>query len=440
VADTLAPPGPAEAAVGADHPGPDVPWHARLLVVSLVLGIFSGHWGLMGVPLPLDRLALGAALALFLLSCTRRRPEPWRIGGVHVLMVVSVLGITASASFAGTLWVRSSQFAMLDRVVLPYLVFVFAPLALATPPSRRLLVRALTVTGAYVAVVTVVSMTGPDWLLFPRYLADPQVGIAHDRGRGPSAESVGTGLLLIVCGAAAVINAVRSRGVIRVLSGATGGLCAAAAFLTLTRSIWVSMVAVVLAVVVMFPGLRRRVPALVASVVLVVGAVLVLVPGLGQAATDRLGNERSLEDRAYTNDAAIGMVVHHPLTGVGWGRFVAMSPDYLFQHDTGPLTNVDIEVHNVFLSRAAELGVPGAALFAVIVLLGPVRAVVTRQVARPAEDGTDVHVLATVAVVTWGVTSMVTGLSFAFANLLVWALAGLAFALRVGPTPTEEPQ
>jgi O-antigen ligase len=432
MADTLAPAGSAHIAQQVDL-GRQAPAHARLLVAAIVLGIYSGHWGLMGVPVPLDRLAMAGAVALLVVWWARGRPLDWGFDPVHILMLLSVLGILVSASAAGTLGDPSSQFALLDRVVMPYLAFFLAPVALAGDRSRRLLVQALTATGAYVAITTIVSVTGPDWLLFPRYLADPSVGIAHDRGRGPSAESVGTGLLLVVCGAAAVINAVRTRGSARAASTATAALCTAAAFLTLTRSIWVSMVAVVIAVVVMFPEVRRRLPALVAALALVLGAALTLVPGLGSTALDRLGTERTLEDRAYTNEAAIGMVIHHPLTGVGWGRFVAESPDYIFQHDTGPLTNVDIEVHNVFLSRASELGVPAALLFAAIVLLGPVRAVVRRGDAPAAETGTDIRALGTVAVVAWLVLSMVTGLSFAFANLLVWALAGLALGVRGVP-------
>lgn len=417
-----------------------VPAHSWLLVVSLALGVFSGHWGLMGVPVPLDRVALGGATVCLVTWWVRGRPVHWSVRPVHGLMVLSVVAILASASFAGTLGVRSSQFALLDRVVMPYLMFFLAPVALAGAQSRRLLVHVLTATGAYVAVVTIVSITGPDWLLWPRYLADPSIGIAHDRGRGPSAEAVGTGLMLIVCGAAAVLDAVRSTGRTRVACGVVAGLCAAGAFLTLTRSIWVSMLAVLVAVAVMFPELRRRLPALVAAVAVMVGAVLLLVPGLGASATDRLGNERSLQDRAYTNDAALRMVVERPLTGVGWGRFVEESPDYVFQSDTGPLTNVDIEVHNVLLSRASELGVPGAALFVLIVLLGPVAAVLARRGVRlrdVPDDLTDVHVLATVAVVSWVVVSMFTGLSFAFANLLAWALAGLSFGLRVAPQDAD---
>jgi O-antigen ligase len=40
-----------------------------------------------------------------------------------------------------------------------------------------------------------------------------------------------------------------------------------------------------------------------------------------------------------------------------------VSPDYMLQQPGYPITGLDIEVHNVFLSHAAELGIPGLLLW-----------------------------------------------------------------------------
>jgi O-antigen ligase len=52
-----------------------------------------------------------------------------------------------------------------------------------------------------------------------------------------------------------------------------------------------------------------------------------------------------------------------PLFGVGWENFMNVSPDYMLQQPGYPITGLDIEVHNVFLSHAAELGIPGLLLW-----------------------------------------------------------------------------
>ena len=413
-----------------DHPGADrVPAAAWLFIAALVLGIFSGHWWLLGIPVPLDRVALAGSFALLGMAWLRGTTPATRVAPVHVAMALAVALCVASAAWAGTLVDRQSLFALLDRVMLPYVGFVVAPLVLSTPLARRRLVQALTVTGLYVSLTAVISVWGPEALLWPRYLADPAVGIAHSRARGPSAEAVGTGLLVITCGAAAALNAVRTTGLQRVVSALTVGICIVAGFLSLTRSIWGGMILVVLAISLVVPQARRRILGLLGGAVVLVGLVIVLVPGVGTSALDRFSTERSLEDRAYTNEAAIRMMVDRPLTGVGWGQFVHESPAYLVQHDTAPLTNVGIEVHNVFLSRGAEMGMPGLLLALVVVLLGPLRGLLPRRrsLLSSASDVLDMRVLATAAVVSWLAASLVTGLSFSFANLLTWVLSGLAF-------------
>jgi putative inorganic carbon (HCO3(-)) transporter len=426
---------PAVSPAGGEASRESLPAHGWLLIAAIVLGVFSGHWGLMGVPVPLDRLALAGSFACFGWWWLRGGEARLRPAPVHVAMVATVLLCLVSAFLFGTMTQPDSLFALLDRVVMPYVAFVFAPLALATPLSRRRLVQALTWTGLYVGLTATLSVWGPESLLFPRYLADPSVGIAHGRARGPSAEAVGTGLLVVTCGVAAAINAQHSRGFQKVGSAVTVVVCTIAGFLSLTRSIWLAMLLVLLSCALVLPAARGRVLACGAAVAALVAVVLLLVPGVGNAALDRLGTERSLEDRAYTNEAAVRMAVENPLTGVGWGRFRAASSDYIFQHDTAPLTNVGIEVHNVFLSRAAELGVPGLALTAAVVLLGPVRGLGRPP---PTRDGSATRVLALAAVVSWLSTSLVTGLSFAFANLLAWAVAGLAFHQVSHPEPVVD--
>jgi putative inorganic carbon (hco3(-)) transporter len=84
---------------------------------------------------------------------------------------------------------------------------------------------------------------------------------------------------------------------------------------------------------------------------------------------------------------------------------------------------VHIEAHNVFLARAAELGVPGLLLWAVLVLMGPLRLLVARI-----HSAVGVYVVAGGSAAAWFVALMAAPLSQRLPNYLVWLLAGVALA------------
>jgi putative inorganic carbon (hco3(-)) transporter len=150
------------------------------------------------------------------------------------------------------------------------------------------------------------------------------------------------------------------------------------------------------------------------------------VPGLHEDAASRAASSRSLEDRANTDAAALRVVEEHPLTGVGWMRFIDVSEDYVRQSDDIPLTNIHIEVHNVVLGRAAELGLPGAALWVLCLLAGPVAAAL-----RPLSRSSDVEgwrLVLIAALTCWLVAIMVSPVPYPLPNDLVWLLGGLVAA------------
>jgi O-antigen ligase len=68
-------------------------------------------------------------------------------------------------------------------------------------------------------------------------------------------------------------------------------------------------------------------------------------------------------DRQNTDLAALRILNEKPLFGVGWENFSNVSTDYMLQQPTYPITGEGLEVHNVFLSHAAELGIPGLLLW-----------------------------------------------------------------------------
>jgi O-antigen ligase len=242
------------------------------------------------------------------------------------------------------------------------------------------------------------------------------------------------GLVMITAAIAAVVTMQRLRRWWRALAVVTATSCGLGALLTMTRSVWVGAVLALLVVGVAHRPLRRLLPGLVAVIALAIAATLLAVPDLHDGVTERAETSRSLQDRQNTNAAALRIVEERPLTGVGWMRFIEESPEYVRQSDFYPITNIRIEVHNVFIGRAAELGLPGGLLWILCVLAGPV-AVGLRRIRG--DDELETWRLILLGTVTaWGVAAMSSPLPYPLPNLLLWLLTGIAMSTRlIRPTP-----
>ena len=154
---------------------------AYTLSAAIFLTPFAGNWPQLGVPGPLspDRLLLAGATAAVLLRAPPVADRPrLQITGAHwVLALAAVYGF-ASAFLADTLFERDAFFKLVDAFgVMPFLLFLVAPLAFRTPRQRHVLLVTLVVLGAYLALTVLFEMAKLDALVFPKYILDPNYGI-----------------------------------------------------------------------------------------------------------------------------------------------------------------------------------------------------------------------------------------------------------------------
>lgn len=391
------------------------------------------------MPLPVDRLVLVASIACYLGSRggAERLVDLLRRQMLRVAVFVLLGGwAVASALAVGTLFERDSAFALADRLLVPLLLFLYTPLVVRSARDVRLLLAGLTCFGAYLGFTAVMAAVGPAAGVFPRYINDASLGLAFGRARGPSIEAVGTGVNLLVFGAAAGLLAAHQRGPRRALAVLVAALCFTGAFLTYTRSVWLGALLCVVLAAVKFARFRTGILGSAAGVAVLVAGTLLLVPGVLSSATGRASFARSVLDRQYTNEAALRMVGDHPLTGVGWGRFLDRVTSYVWQYDLVPITNVRIEAHNIFLSRAAELGIPGLILLVICVASGPVYVMFARQATDRLTS--EVQLLAVVAACAWFAAAMLTPMSYPLPNAMAWGLAGLAIVRRADGALRDE--
>lgn len=398
-------------------------WAARLVVIGLGFAVLSGESYRLGFPVAPDRLLLPAGIALFFMSGGLRdagRPV-WRT--VHTLMLAMVLWTVWSALEHGTLTTDLGSFALLDRIVIPFALFVMAPLLFGDTTSRQFLAKVLVVLAIYLGLLAIVETFGPDSLVFPRYILDPTAGLLPERARGPGVSPENNGMVLAAAlFVAGTVGLRQFRGPWRWAAAVAVPLAAIGVVLCLTRSVWLGTLLGAIAVVWLSPALRRRWPAIVAGTAVAAGAVLLAVPGLGDTLTERLTTERSVYDRQNTNDAALSMIAAHPVDGVGWNRFIELNVDWVRQADTYPVTNVAIEVHNVVLSRGAELGLIGAALWLGAIVAGPGLALIS--VPRD-EELADWRLVFVGYACLWGTAIMVSPVPYPLPNDLLWLLAGM---------------
>jgi putative inorganic carbon (HCO3(-)) transporter len=361
-------------------------WHvdpAYTFSAAIVLTPFAGNWPELGIPGPAspDRLLLAGAILAVMLRAPAVADRPrLRITGAHWFLALAVAYALISAFFAGTLFERDPFLKIVDAFgIMPFLAFLTAPLAFRTPEQRRVLLVALVALGAYLGLTTLFEMIKLDALVWPKYIIDPNYGIHGGRGRGPFVDAVANGLALFTCAAACGIAVAtwRDRGA-RAIAIAVGLLCIAGTFISLERSVWIGALLGTAIAMLAIRGLRRYLLPVVASFAVVIATMLAVVPGLSATVHDRLHNNMTIWDRQNLTRAAVNMLEVRPLFGFGWSRFQSDSADYFQQAFDYPLTATTAGVHNTPLTYAVELGLVGATLWLLGLLLGVGGALSTR--------------------------------------------------------------
>jgi O-antigen ligase len=408
---------------------------AYTLSAAMLLTPFAGNWPRLGVPGPLspDRLLLaGGILALLLRAPPVRHRPKLQISAIHWVLAVAALYALGSALVVGTWSDREALFKIIDAFgVMPFLLFLVAPLAFATPRQRELLLLTFVALGAYLSLVTIFETAKLDALVWPKYILDPTYGIHQGRGRGPFVDAVANGLALYTCAVACAIAVTAWRSPLsRASAVLVGLLCVVGAFLSLERSVWIGVVLGTVVAMLAARGLRRYLVPVALGVALAVSASLVLIPGLARRAQERATNSSTVWDRKNLARAATNMIEAKPLFGFGWSRFTADSPDYFQQAFDYPLTATDAGLHNTPLTYAVDLGLVGATLWFVGVIFGIGTALTTRG--PPELRAWRVGLLA-IALASLVVSNSVP--PTAWLNRSIWLFAGVVYSARyVWPT------
>lgn len=397
-------------------------------LAGLVLVMFSGYSRYLHLPISLDRFLFPLAVLLVLTSAAVRRID---VRPIHVLM--GCLGAWAVISMV--VWHNTDAeagFALLDRMLIPFVLFTVASAIFSTTRRRDLLLITVSAIGVYLGVTALLELAAPS-LVVPSYIVDLRRGAEITRAGGPFRLPDAMGTASLLCALGGVGLALRRQGWTALgVAGFAGGMIGAV--LCLSRGVWLATGVTLALALVLLPTLRRLLPLVAAAGVAGAAFLVAAVPGIVDSIVGRSGAAGPVHDRLASNEAAFRLLTELPLTGIGWQRFYPHGAEWVRQSDAYPMNVVTIELHNVVLARAAELGIPAALVF--VAILG----LVLREGLRPARGEELIwRRLAVLALVAWVISGMFAPMTIPFPNYLMWLLAGVGTGTLLRRAAGEPP-
>src|SRR5690242_12787293 len=338
-----------------------------------------------------------------------------------------VLGLTvlALASVAGQSFDQEGWSLLASKLVVPFAMFHIAALIFTSEARLRQFEIYCLVVLAYLTFTAIAFLSEAHALIFPRFILNPDLGIHVDRARGPLLQAVANGVSLIVLGLVALHSYIRGkmrRTALAVLLAAVP----IAILATLTRAVWLSFAAALLAVALLFWRARSR-RLFLAIFIVAISALALLFSSeqLRSTLDDRLNEEGPIEFRQAVYSGAWEMFLERPL--LGWG-FHQMQ-DELPRHVTGYHEKI-LYAHNTYLELLAEQGAVGFGLYAWLMWeLWSLR----RTVMPEHEEGflnRHIHRLWPIILGVYWLNAAVVVMSYQFVNALIFSMAGMLVAQR----------
>lgn len=351
---------------------------AVLLFLLLNSAFGSLFWQQQVGPLPLtlDRIALIGLLALFAIHLRWGRTDPKPLGPADWLLI-AFLAVLAFSTFTHD-WKTAPPpegVAPLWRLVIGYLgpavIYWIGRRMKFGPRQSKEFLAALTLFGIYLSVTAILEITHQWSLVFPRTIADPNVGLHYGRARGPMLHAVPFGFYVGACLVAACIWLSRAGRAGILALAALVPLFLAATYFSYTRSVWIGVaLGVGLILALTLQGAWRTT---------ILGAAVCASALVGVRYWDKFiafereysaaGTEQSAGLRKIFAYVSWQMFLDHPLLGCGFGQFYVEKLPYLSDRST----ELELESirplihHNMPLNLLSETGLIGLSLFSALV-------------------------------------------------------------------------
>ena len=333
---------------------------------------------LAGLSWTSDRLILLATLLGFVLAWKRGNTQILPLDVVDYLAILFFLWLLARTLTQPWGSVAPEQPHTLMHLIngygVPLLIYALIRSTKINYQQLKPIFWIALLTGIYLSLTAVFEVTKVWSLVFPKFIADPTLGIHFGRARGPMLQSVRLGICLLVCLAMVMVFTVWRNPLKRshlLLGTLTVPLFLLALLLTYTRSIWMGLISVAgLLVLMCLQGMPRRVLVVGGLMAGVVGGI-VLGPHL--VAFKREYSAAETRESTYMRAAfayvSLEMIKQRPVAGYGFNQFNIANREFLSDRST------DIRVesirgyvhHNSYLSLIVDLGIVGFTLYALLI-------------------------------------------------------------------------
>ncbi len=313
-------------------------------------------------PVRPDRILFVVLLGHCFYSYSRGQLNRLSFGKTELCMLVFTFVANLSLFLAGTNVTsgvgKNTQLLQVANLSLyPFITYFVAKHIPYSSQGVRRILKTLVLIGSYLGATAIFERYGLDAFIWPRYIADPSVGIHFGRARGPFLNSVFLGLNLIFCMAAMLITweAVKSSWRKILVVAIVADMLAI--YFTNTRGTWIGL-GIVFLTTLFFPvRMRRLITTLMclAALAFVFGNASQFSLAKGTLFSKR---QNTVLDREVNFKVAWIMGSENPIFGIGWGRMGSEWNKYYDEAGAPEFGGWDGN-HNEWLGVFAQLGLVG---------------------------------------------------------------------------------
>jgi O-antigen ligase len=325
-----------------------------LVLVSMMmrLTLFADVRGLPDITL--DRLVWPVVVLMFFVKWrrgeTERLPLDWIECALLSLVIVVVMSIRVSDNYPLHMDSSGVRFRpFLNGFLYPLVAYFIVRRAIRSTSQVQGFLVGIGMITIYLIVTGLGEALHQDWLVFPKYILNPDIGIHYGHVRGPFINAGTNGMAITMVLPTLLWLFLAKRDTRSWIWLGAFILASVAVGYSLQRAVWLGTAIVLGAMVVAWP---KRGMVLLGGLTLATLLGLAVISGtpLAERLTKRLGDENSIEFRYEMKERSLAVIRENVWTGVGFNRFTEATSEFARGGNIS---------HNTLLTIFAELGLLG---------------------------------------------------------------------------------
>lgn len=291
-----------------------------------------------------------------------------KITRIEITMFILCLYILGSMIVAGTFYKKGQGLFLntfLQTFFFPFSIFIFAKNIINDEQKIKKVLMFFSIMGFYLGFTGICEYLNWNFLVFPKYIIDPLVGVHYGKARGPLLDAGVNGVLLGECLFITIYLLIHSSSTkMKIFHIITIIFILTALIFTFNRSSWIGVSFASLILFTFYPKSRK----FIIAGLLILGILTILL----QTGVLKTGKEitslKTFHHRLVHYAAALRMFADKPFFGFGYNNAKKFQAKYFkriegIPYKYGKGSERYITIHNVFLTMVVELGLIGFSLF-----------------------------------------------------------------------------